>query len=53
MSTLDLAREEVNRVKEVYRKLLEKETQAIVAAEFYGGPLRTVRITWCCVRHRC
>jgi hypothetical protein len=37
VSTLDLAREEVNRVKEVYRKLLEKETQAIVAAEFYGG----------------
>ena len=37
VATLDLAREEVNRAKEAYRKLLAKETQAIVAAEFYGG----------------
>lgn len=37
ISTLDVAREEIDRVKSIYLVLLEKETKAIVAAEFYGG----------------
>jgi len=37
VSTLDVAREEIARVQEEYGQLLIRETQAIAAAEFYGG----------------